>query len=57
MCQTLDVSRSGYYTFAFRSESKRSKSNQELLKTIKNIHEKSRKIYGVPQITKNLPED
>jgi transposase InsO family protein len=57
MCQTLDVSRSGYYVFAFCSESKHSKSNQELLKTIKNIHEKNRKIYGAPHITKNLPED
>ena len=45
------------YAYASRGESKRSKENWELLKTIKVIHEKSRKIYGAPQITKNLPEN
>lgn len=57
MCQALGVSRSGYYAFASRSESKRSKENKKLLETIKKIHEGSRKIYGAPQITKNLPND
>jgi len=57
MCQALQVSRSGYYAYASRSESTRSKANKELLETIKIIHEKSHKIYGAPQITKNLPED
>lgn len=55
MCKALDVSRSGYYAYSSRKESKRSKENRELLETIKIIHEKSRKAYGAPQITQNLP--
>ncbi len=57
MCKALQVSRSGYYAFASRGESKRTKENRKLLKTIKEIHEKSHRIYGAPQITKNLPAD
>lgn len=57
MCQALEVSRSGYYAYITRKESQRSKENQELLKAIKVIFEKSRKAYGAPQITKNLPDN
>ncbi|ERI91032.1 integrase core domain protein [Clostridiales bacterium oral taxon 876 str. F0540] len=35
----------------------RSKENKELLKAIKKIHEESHRIYGAPQITKNLPKN
>lgn len=56
MCQAFNVSRSGYYSFVQRPESKRSSQNRELLAEIRKIHEESRKIYGAPQITKNLPE-
>lgn len=57
MCKALGVSRSGYYAYHSRGESMRSKENKELLKTIKKIHEESHRIYGAPQITKNLPKD
>jgi len=57
MCKALNVSRSGYYAYSSRGESKRSRENRELLETIKTIHEQSRKAYGAPQITKNLPEN
>lgn len=57
MCKALQVSRSGYYAYASRGESNRAKENRKLLNTIKLIHENSRKIYGAPQITKNLPAD
>jgi ABC-type glycerol-3-phosphate transport system permease component len=46
MCKALGVSRSGYYAYHSRGESRRSKENKELLKTIKKIHEDSHKIYG-----------
>lgn len=57
MCKALEVSRSGYYAYISRNESNRDKENRELLETIKQIHDRSHKIYGAPQITKNLPED
>ncbi|MFC5648012.1 IS3 family transposase [Paenibacillus solisilvae] len=57
MCQVLHVSRSGYYAYIRRPESRRSIANRELLDTIKEIYTNSRRIYGSPQITKNLPHD
>lgn len=57
MCEALNVSRSGYYAFTQRPESKRSQENQKLLKTIQEIHESSRKAYGAPRIARCLPED
>ena len=57
MCEALNVSRSGYYAYIRRPESKRSKENRELLRTIVKIHESTRKIYGAPRITRNLPDD
>jgi putative transposase len=57
MCQALNVSRSGYYAYIKRPESNRSVENRKLLDTIRDIHTKSHRIYGSPQITKNLPAD
>lgn len=57
MCQALNVSRSGYYAYLKRPESKRSIENRKLVKTIQEIHAKSHRIYGSPQITKNLPPE
>ena len=57
MCQALHVSRSGYYAYINRPESKRSIENRKLLETIKDIHTSSHRIYGSPQITKNLPPE
>ena len=57
MCEAFNVSRSGYYAFINRPESERSQENKKLLETIRKIHEDTRKIYGAPQITKNLPQD
>ena len=55
MCRAFEVSRSGYYAFEDRPESNRCQANQELLKTIRHIFERNHKIYGAPQIAKNLP--
>lgn len=57
MCKAFKISRSGYYSYISRDESKRSIENRELLETIIKIHEESRKAYGAPQITNNLPEN
>jgi putative transposase len=57
MCEALNVSRSGYYAYVNRPESKRSQESRKLLETIRKIHKDTRNIYGAPRITKSLPED
>jgi hypothetical protein len=39
MCRVLQVSRSGYYDWARREESKRSQQDRALLKEIRKVHE------------------
>jgi hypothetical protein len=53
-CNTMDVSRSGYYAWLNRPESDRAKSNALLLNQIRAIHEKSDETYGSPRITAEL---
>ena len=57
MCKVLNVSRSGYYAWIKRPESRRSRENRKLADHIKVIHAKSRKIYGAPRIHKELKEN
>lgn len=53
-CNTLGISRSGYYAWKNRPESERAKNNATLLKRILAIHEKSDRTYGSPRITEDL---
>jgi hypothetical protein len=46
MCQILEVSRSGYYDWAGREESKRSQQDRVLLNKIRQIHQESKEAYG-----------
>jgi len=50
----LEVSRSGYYDWVRRGESKRSKLDKQLLVHIERIFAKSRNIYGSPKIHQKL---
>lgn len=54
MCQVLKVSRSGYYAWLKKPESKRKKRNKELLTEIRKIYKVSRGTYGSPRITRVL---
>jgi putative transposase len=55
MCKNLDISRSSYYAWRKRPESKRSKENRKLADQIKLIHmDKYKKAYGSPRIHKEL---
>lgn len=56
MCRLLRVSRSGYYAWRVRPESARSRQEQELTTTIREVHEASRGVYGSPKITAELQE-
>ena len=54
MCRALKVSRSGYYGWRKRGESKRCRANRELLELIIRIIQMSRWTYGSPRITAEL---
>jgi putative transposase len=54
MCELLKVSRSGYYAWLERPESKRTKENKILSKHIQQIHTDSDQTYGSPRIQAEL---
>lgn len=56
-CDTLEVSRSGYYAWQDRPESQRAKQNAVILGRIRSIHEKSNQTYGSPRMTRELKAD
>ncbi len=50
MCKLLEVSRSGFYAWLRRGESRRSRENRRLTALIRQEHEESRETYGSPRI-------
>ncbi len=56
-CKTLDVSRSGYYDWTGRGESKRAKENRMILSRVNSIYEESKQTYGSPRVTAHLRAD
>jgi transposase InsO family protein len=56
MCTVLGVSRSGYYAWSSRKPSQRQRANAKLLTHIREIHTRSRRLYGSPRITAELNE-
>lgn len=54
MCKVLGINRSSYYKRKSRGSSKRDIENEELLKRIGEIFEKSHQRYGSPRITAEL---
>lgn len=56
MCETLEVSRSGYYDWLRRGARGRSAANEALLLRIAAIHAASRGTYGSPRVTLELRE-
>lgn len=54
MCQTLKVSRSGYYAWRNRPPSERDRVNQQVVTEIREIHQASRQTYGSPRIHAEL---
>lgn len=54
MCKVLQVSSSGYYKWLSNKPSVRKVFNNYLVTEIKKVHEKSKRRYGSPRITKEL---
>ena len=56
LCQTLNVTRSGYHAWISRQPGKRAQANMALLPLITQAHQDSRQTYGSPRITRWLAE-
>lgn len=56
-CETLSVSRSGYYSWTGRPQSQRAKQNKILIVELRRIHEESRLTYGLPRIHAKLRQE
>jgi putative transposase len=54
LCRVLGVSRSGYYDWKDRLPSKRDRENAALTEKIRQIHNRSRQIYGYPRVHAEL---
>lgn len=54
MADVLNVSRSGYYKYLMKGESRQYRENKQLSEKIKDIFQMSRKTYGSPRITDEL---
>lgn len=54
MCEVLSVTRSGYYAWRKKPESKRKQSNITLHKKIRTVHRDSGESYGSPHVYKAL---
>lgn len=54
LCRLLEVSPSGYYQWRQRKPSLRAKSNQQLLKRVRQVFKRNRQTYGSPRITHSL---
>lgn len=55
-CQVLGLSRSGYYAWLQRPQSKREAQNRQLIERMREVHEESQGTYGAPRITRALRE-
>lgn len=54
LCRVMRVSRSGYALWQKRSQSRRSREEQELLRHIQAAHRRSRGTYGSPRVHQEL---
>lgn len=57
LCRFYGVSRSGYYAWRNRPESRRSEENRWLLGEIRRVYAHSRGIYGSPRVNEGLRQD
>jgi putative transposase len=54
MCQAFDISRSGYYSWRDRKESKCAGENRRVLAEIYKVHERSKQAYGTVKTWREL---
>jgi transposase InsO family protein len=54
MCQVLQVARSGYYAWRHRAPSATAQRRAQLTDTIRQMHQRSRAVYGSPRVHRDL---
>ncbi len=57
MCRLLQVSKSGYYAWRTRPESRRAKEDRKLTRVIRRLHAESGGVYGSPKIHADLRDE
>jgi len=57
MCEVLNVSRSGYYAWLHRQPSRRERENEAIAVHVREVHRRSREIYGSPRIYAELRDE
>jgi transposase InsO family protein len=57
LCRCLCVTRSGFYAWRDRSESRHTQRDRQLRVKIRASHDASRRTYGSPRVWKDLTED
>lgn len=57
LCRFYGVSRSGYYVWRDRPESRTAEENRKLLKEIQRVHGRSHGVYGSPRVNKGLRKE
>lgn len=56
LCETLEVSESGYYDWRKRPMSQHAQSDAQLAEQIREIYQANRKLYGSPRVHAELQE-
>jgi transposase InsO family protein len=54
LCETLEVSRSGYYAWVGRAPGRRAVENGLLRDKLQELFERNRRVYGSPRLTESL---
>lgn len=54
MCRVLEVSRSGYYDWSQRAPSAQAQRREQLVESIRKVHQQSRQTYGSPRVHRDL---
>lgn len=57
ICQVFEISRSAYYDWLKRPESKRKQDDKRLVEEIRRVHKESRETYGARRIKAQLNKD
>lgn len=54
LCETLEVSTSGYYAARTRPDSPRVRWRRQLAEEVRQVHEENRRVYGSPRVHRAL---